>query len=83
MCADIAIFDVSGIAHAGALHDPVAALLFAAPAGVKHSIINGRQIVRDGVLGALGWRTVKVSCIDWFRDPHEVLARIEQCARGA
>lgn len=50
MCADIAVFDVSGVAHAGALHDPVAALLFAAPAGVKHSIINGRQIVRDGVL---------------------------------
>jgi hypothetical protein len=42
-----------------------------------------REIVRDGVLGALGWRTVKVSCIDWFRDPRKVLARIEQSARGA
>jgi len=50
MCADLAIFDVGGIAHAGALHDPLAALLFAAPAGVRHSIINGRQVVRDGEL---------------------------------
>ena len=50
MCADLAIFDVGGIAHAGALHDPLAALLFAAPAGVRHSIINGRQVVRDGQL---------------------------------
>ncbi|MBR0564492.1 8-oxoguanine deaminase [Azoarcus sp. L1K30] len=50
MCADIAIFDVSTLTHAGALHDPLAALLFAAPAGVKHSIINGRQVVCDGVL---------------------------------
>lgn len=50
MCADIAIFDVSTLAHAGALHDPLAALLFAAPASVKHSIIDGRQVVRDGVL---------------------------------
>ena len=49
-CADIAIFDVSGPTHAGALHDPLAALLFAAPAGVKHCIINGREVVRDGVL---------------------------------
>lgn len=49
-CADLALFDVSGIAHAGALHDPLAALLFAAPAGVRHSIIDGRPVVRDGVL---------------------------------
>lgn len=49
-CADVAIFDVTGLGHAGALHDPLAALLFAAPAGVKHSIINGREVVRDGVL---------------------------------
>lgn len=49
-CADLAIFDVSGVAHAGALHDPLAALLFAAPTGVKHSIIDGRPVVRDGVL---------------------------------
>lgn len=50
MCADVVIFDVQGLPHAGALHDPVAALLFGGPATVRHSIINGRQVVRDGML---------------------------------
>lgn len=47
-CADIAIFDLNDIAYAGAWHDPVAALLFCAPTRVKHSIINGQIVVRDG-----------------------------------
>jgi len=42
-----------------------------------------REIVREGVLGSLGWRTVKVSCIDWFRDSRKVLDRIEQAARAS
>jgi len=42
-----------------------------------------REIVREGVLGSLGWRTVKVSCIDWFRDQRKVLDRIEQAARAS
>ena len=41
---------------------------------------QARDLVRDGVLGALGWRVVKVSCIDWLRDPRKVLDRIEQAA---
>ena len=40
-----------------------------------------REIVREGVLSSLGWRTIKVSCIDWLRDPRKVLDRIEQAAR--
>ena len=39
-----------------------------------------REVVRDGVLSSLGWRTIKVSCIDWLRDPRKVLDRIEQAA---
>ena len=31
-----------------------------------------------GVLGALGWRVVRVASIDWLRDPDAVLARIER-----
>jgi len=41
-----------------------------------------REAVRDGVLGALGWRVVKVSCIDWLRDPAKALERIERALRG-
>lgn len=48
MAADIAMFDLNRIGYAGALHDPVAALVFCASAGVTHSIINGRIVVRDG-----------------------------------
>jgi cytosine/adenosine deaminase-related metal-dependent hydrolase len=44
--ADIAIWDVSGVDSAGSW-DP-AALLLAGPTRVKHLLVEGRQIVRDG-----------------------------------
>jgi 8-oxoguanine deaminase len=50
MAADIAVFDVSGIAYAGALHDPVAALLFAAPTRAAYTVVNGKVVVREGQL---------------------------------
>lgn len=53
MCADLVAFDVRSLNYAGALHDPLAALLFAAPSTVALSVINGRVIVRDGQLQTL------------------------------
>jgi 8-oxoguanine deaminase len=50
MAADFVAFDLNRIGLAGALHDPVAALLFAAPGNVAHSVINGRPVVRGGEL---------------------------------
>ena len=50
MAADFVAFDVGGLQHAGALHDPVAALVFCDTAGVAHSVINGNVVVRDGAL---------------------------------
>jgi len=50
MAADIVAFDMRGLDHAGALHDPVAALLFAAPVRVSTSIINGKVVIRGGDL---------------------------------
>lgn len=50
MAADIVAFDLRGLEHAGALHDPVAALLLCMPGRVALSMINGRIVVRDGVL---------------------------------
>ena len=38
------------IQYAGALHDPVAAVLFAAPVQVDHTYVHGRPVVSDGVL---------------------------------
>ncbi len=56
MAADLVAFDLGALAYAGALHDPVAALVFAAPQSVRHSIVNGRIVVRDGDLQTLDVR---------------------------
>jgi len=48
MSADVVMFKLDQIGFAGALHDPVAALVFCTPANVSCSVINGRVIVRDG-----------------------------------
>ncbi|AON55514.1 8-oxoguanine deaminase [Herbaspirillum seropedicae] len=53
MSADVVMFDTRQIAFAGALHDPVAALVFCTPANVDCSIINGRVIVREGQLTSI------------------------------
>ena len=46
MCADLALWDVSGLESAGSW-DP-AALLLAGPQRVRHLFVNGRTVVRDG-----------------------------------
>ena len=56
--ADIAIFPVDGLAHAGAGWDPVASLIFCAPVKASHTIVNGRVIVRDGHLTTIDLRHV-------------------------
>jgi 8-oxoguanine deaminase len=50
MSADIVLFKLDQVAFAGALHDPVAALVFCTPSNVNYSIINGKIVVKDGVL---------------------------------
>jgi 8-oxoguanine deaminase len=50
MAADFVSFDLSQPGFAGALHDPVAALVFCAPSQVSTSVIGGRVVVRDGQL---------------------------------
>lgn len=48
--ADVVAFRVDDLGHAGALGDPVAALLTCAPTGAWLSVINGRIVVEDGAL---------------------------------
>ena len=52
--ADLALFDMSGLQYAGALSDPVAAIMFC---GYNHetvyTIVNGRIVVRGGKLVAV------------------------------
>lgn len=73
MAADFIAFDMSALGYAGALHDPVAALVFCQPRDVALSVINGRVVVADGRL-----RTIDVAAT---AARHNALAA--QLARGA
>jgi len=53
MSADIVSIPLDDIGMAGALHDPLAALFFCHVRRVKHSVVNGRVLVRDGQLATL------------------------------
>ena len=48
--ADLTAFNLNHIAYAGALHDPVAALIMCQPVPASYTIVNGRVVVRDGRL---------------------------------
>jgi len=49
MAADIVAFDLNSLGLAGgAVHDPVAALVFCQPQNVDFVLVNGRLLVQDG-----------------------------------
>ncbi|MGZ8623661.1 MAG: 8-oxoguanine deaminase [Actinomycetota bacterium] len=48
--ADLALFPVDGLATAGADADPVAGLVLCRPERVRHLVVEGRFVVRDGIL---------------------------------
>jgi hypothetical protein len=51
MAADIIAYDLNALAYAGgAVHDPVAALVFCQPQNVDLAVVNGRVLVEDGHL---------------------------------
>jgi 8-oxoguanine deaminase len=50
MAADVVAFRLDDIGFAGALRDPVAALVFCAPAYAALTMVNGSVVVRDGRL---------------------------------
>jgi len=57
--ADLAVFDVSGIAYAGSLSDPFAALVFSGyDHGTAYTIVNGRVVVDGGRLAAMDERAL-------------------------
>jgi 8-oxoguanine deaminase len=53
MAADVVCVPLDDIGMAGALHDPLAALFFCHVPRVKHTIVNGRIVVRDGQLATI------------------------------
>jgi 8-oxoguanine deaminase len=68
MAADIVTVPLGDIGMAGALHDPLAALLFCHVPRVQHSIVNGRVIVRDGRVTTLD--------VPVLVERHNALARV-------
>ncbi|WP_299027667.1 8-oxoguanine deaminase [uncultured Thermanaerothrix sp.] len=52
-CADFVAFDLNALDYTGALHDPVAALVFCQPQRASYTVVHGRVIVKDGVLQTL------------------------------
>jgi cytosine/adenosine deaminase-related metal-dependent hydrolase len=52
-CADFFSLDLHTLGYAGALHDPVAAVVFCAPQTARHTVINGRSVVKDGAIATM------------------------------
>jgi cytosine/adenosine deaminase-related metal-dependent hydrolase len=48
--ADIALFAIDDLAHAGAEGDPAAALIYCAPGRVRQLFVEGNPVVKDGHL---------------------------------
>ena len=53
MAADVVAFDLADVGFAGAGHDPLAALVFCAPARAALAVIHGRVVIRDGQLATV------------------------------
>jgi 8-oxoguanine deaminase len=51
--ADLIAINLNRLAYAGALHDPLAALVFCAPQGVDFAMINGRIVVKESQLATV------------------------------
>ena len=56
--ADFATFDLNRIEFAGALHDPVAALLLCAPVPARHTYVQGSPVISEGRPVALELETL-------------------------
>ena len=48
--ADFIAISLDRLEYAGALHDPIAAVIFVAPTGVDHNYVHGKPVVKDGEL---------------------------------
>jgi cytosine/adenosine deaminase-related metal-dependent hydrolase len=47
-CADFFAINLNRLEYTGALHDPVAAVVFAAPVNADYTVVGGKIIVKEG-----------------------------------
>jgi len=52
-CADFTAIRLDRLGYAGALHDPLAAIVFCAPTNVDYTVVGGKFIVKEGQLVTL------------------------------
>jgi cytosine/adenosine deaminase-related metal-dependent hydrolase len=52
-CADFFAVDLNRLDYAGALHDPVAAVVFCAPGHVDYTVVGGEFVVKEGQIVTL------------------------------
>jgi cytosine/adenosine deaminase-related metal-dependent hydrolase len=52
-CADFFAVDLNRLDYAGALHDPLAALVFCAPVKADYTVVGGRFVVKEGQMMTL------------------------------
>jgi len=52
-CADFIAINLNRLEYTGALHDPLAAVLFCAPVKVDYNVVGGRFVVKNGELVTL------------------------------
>jgi cytosine/adenosine deaminase-related metal-dependent hydrolase len=52
-CADFIAINLNRLDYAGALHDPLAAIVFCQPQGVDLNVVHGKTVVKDGQLVGL------------------------------
>jgi cytosine/adenosine deaminase-related metal-dependent hydrolase len=55
-CADFFAVNLNRLDYAGALHDPMAAVIFCHPVRADYTVVGGRFVVRDGQLVTLDER---------------------------
>jgi len=67
--ADVALFPMDDLSHAGGEADPVAALVMCGPVRPRHLLVEGRAVVRDG-------RLVTADEEDIAAEGHRVARRI-------
>jgi len=66
-CGDFFAIDLNRLEYAGAVHDPVAAVVFCAPVRVDYTVVGGKYIVKEGQLVTL--------------DTHRLVEQHNQAAR--
>jgi 8-oxoguanine deaminase len=52
-CADFYAVNLNRLDYAGALHDPVAAVIFCAPVKVDYTMVGGKFVVKEGRVNSL------------------------------